>query len=1347
MSTDTSEKGLETIIVDYLRDVNGYDQGQSSDFDPALGLDTARLEAFLFATQRKKVEQSGIFSSPSKKKAFFERVRDKISQRGVLDVLNKGIQHGTHTFTLYYPVPDAANEEAKRQYAENRFCVIRQLHFSNKKPKDSIDVAIFINGLPIITMELKNNLTKQDVDHAVKQYQTDRNPKELLFAPKRCAVHFAVDDQEVKMCAELRGEKSWFLPFNKGLKNPDDPLGRDDGAGNPVNPNGLKTDYLWHNILEKRQLSRIIEQFAQVVTEIDEETGISTEKCIWPRYHQLDVVQRLVTDSLDPATGKKFLIQHSAGSGKSNSITWLAFSLSNIKRADGSPQFDSILVVTDRVNLDRQIRNNILAFVDNASIVGWADKSQTLKSELKAGKKIIITTVHKFPIIMKTIGTELRNRRFAIIIDEAHSSQSGSMATDLNRVLSGLGCQKVKIEDNEDGLNVYLQEVVEGKKMAPNANFYAFTATPKNKTLEAFGTPYVDDEGETRFRPYHNYSMKQAIEEGFILDVLKNYTTYQSFYRIKKAAVDDPEFEKNQSQKKLRYWVESRPETVAKKAEIMVGHFHDKVAPVLGGQARAMIVTAGVERAIDFYNEVKKLLKQRNSPYKAIIAFSGDKKLGTLTVNEAYFNKFPSSKIEKEFRTGDYRFLIVADKFQTGYDEPLLCAMYVDKPLKDVKTVQTLSRLNRAKPGKKTFILDFVNNAEDIQADFQRYYRTTLLSGETDPNKLNDLVEIVEDAHIYSDAQLNDFNKKFWEGADRDKLDPILDQSAELFKAIPSDDTKIAVKSAMKKFVRTYEFLVTILPSASVEWQKRSTFYRFLLGKLPKLQQEDWTEGLIEAVSYQSYRSQNQGTIDITLDNENTTIDPVPTATAKVGIPPIEMERVSVIVDLFNSVLGNFDFKDEDLVRLQFDKVVDAVTTDDTVIDAVINNDQDVAFQSVENATIQAFAQVAEASNELATKFWQNQDNLQSNIYHAIFNQIMDKVNPSYDEIDLIKKMKADLEADFANFCGKCYRELNEVLNVFFKTVNAETTDNLDGLNNSLRRTLNFIYRAENSRDEDRRDRFRTLVTQYEAFLRKLYYLREGKEFVCDKSSGFVEIAKQFPDLKKLYNNQNPKNAPFNQYYQMVYDWRNMDSHTAPKLPEAELPAAIHIIVAMYVYATMVSVTDLEMGGNIDLDIPGNIIKPDIKFYLWEAKDAAESRGKFNESLLVGACVGPEHLEWIAKNGIYNIRAFGDRKGAIIPTESQTNSVSHLLLYNLENPSQYWYFEVASEVKFANAAVMKTLGYPRDMEPENQYFLYSLTKQLDAPEIDPMKLVAQFQPEVYYPGAPVFIPKDKSPIK
>lgn len=1181
LPTDTTERPLEDLIVNYLRDVNCYEQGVSDDYEPEWGFDRRRLEAFLIATQRSKVEQSGIFSTPQKRKAFFERVRSEISKRGVIDVLRNGVKHGIgFEFTLYYPLPDSNNPSAQRQYEANRFVVIRQLHFSEGTPNESIDIVLFINGLPVVTLELKNQLSRQDAECAVKQY-CERDARELIFAPKRVAVHFAVDDEVVMMCTELRGNKSWFLPFNKGLKDPTDHLGRADGAGNPVNPNGLKTDYLWRDILSKKRLSTIIEQYARVIKKKNERTGRNEEKCIWPRYHQLDVVTRLENEALHNSdTGHRYLIQHSAGSGKSNSITWLAMRLAEIKDANNNTGFfNSVIVVTDRVNLDGQIRANINAFIDPKmkSIVGAATSSTELKDALEAGKKIIVTTVHKFPYIMKTVGTDLKDKRFAIIIDEAHSSQNGSMATALNRVMAGLGAPPVEgnIEDDEDALNALLSEVIEGKRMATNANFYAFTATPKNKTLETFGVPFEED-GKVKHKPFHNYSMKQAIEEGFILDVLKNYTTYHSFHRIRKKTDDATgEFDRDQAQKKLHYWVESRPETVAKKAEIMVGHFHEKVRHILGGEARAMIVTSGIERAIDYFREVNRLLAERQSPYKAIVAFTGDKLIDGVNHTEESLNGFPSSKIEDTFASGDYRFLIVADKFQTGYDEPLLCAMYVDKGLSNVKTVQTLSRLNRAVPNKKTFVLDFFNSTEDVQRDFQQYFRTTILSGETDVNKLNDFIDLIDSSAIYTGSEVARFNHLFWSGAERDTLDPILDTVVERFKETLTDEQKIEVKSAIKGFVRTYDFLVTLLPSGSVEMEKLYTFLRFLVLKLPKLPREDWTEGLIESVSYNAYRSQKQGENNIMLENENGEVAPVPTGTARVGIDEPDLISLDEVVDEFNQTFGNIKWQNEDAVRRQVSELAEAVSKDQTVINSSRNSDIETASQDIEDSIRSNIGTLSEGYNEFFLQFWSNED-IQRRAIGLITEQVLRNINPPYDEAEIISKMRTDLEADFSQLCGVYYRSLDEVLNVMFKVINAETTENLDGLNNILRKRFNLIYRAQ-QQEGDNRDHFNILLSRYEAFLKKLYYLREGREFESSgHHSGLVDIVRQFRSLQGLYRNPDSRYANFKQYYEMLYNWRNEDTHTAPVLEETHLPAAIHILVAMYAYATMISVSDIE---------------------------------------------------------------------------------------------------------------------------------------------------------------------------
>ena len=829
MPTDISEKGLETILVEYLRDKQGYEQGVSDDYKKQYGVDTERVKRFILSTQKEKTVTTGCFANDNEERKFFTRLSAELTKRGVSDVLRKGFRYISELFDMYYPLPSELNPTAKKYYEKNIFCVTRQLFYSANNT-DSIDVMLSLNGLPIMTMELKNHYTDQTIENAIKQYQNDRNPKEdtsaLLLMKKRCAVHFAVDDDLIMMCTELCGKSSWFLPFNKGVNG---------GAGNPANPTGIRTSYLWEDILGKHSLSDILENYAQVVKKKkrvkDKKTGkkkdVEKELVIWPRYHQLDAVRQMLDATRKGGVGQKFLIQHSAGSGKSNSITWLAYQLVGL--LDGTtPLLDSVIVVTDRINLDSQIRDNINAFKRLKNIVEWADSSATLKDALKDGKKIIITIVHKFQYILEAIGTDLKDKRFGIIIDEAHSSQNGSLSAKMNMGLSGNVATDGK--DLEDKLNA----IIEGRKMVKNANYYAFTATPKAKTLEMFGTPHTKSDGEIEHTPFHEYTMKQAIEEGFIMDVLKNYTTYASFYKIVKTVEDDPEFDKKQAQKKLRAWVERQPETIHQKAAIIVNHFHTMVINKgkMGGEARAMVVTSGILRAIDFYYEINRLLEERKSPYKAIVAFSGTKEYNGKQVTEADINGFPSKDIEDNVEEDPYRILVVANKFQTGYDQPLLHSMYVDKMLTDVMAVQTLSRLNRCHPKKiDTFVLDFANDEETIKAAFQKYYKTTILSRESDPNKLNDYISAIEEANIYTDDEVGTLNEKYWNGVSRQELDPIVNLAVDRFKAL-DENKQISCKSSIKGFLRTYPFIAAVTSYKSLEWEKLNTYFMLLVHKV-----------------------------------------------------------------------------------------------------------------------------------------------------------------------------------------------------------------------------------------------------------------------------------------------------------------------------------------------------------------------------------------------------------------------------------------------------------------------------------------------------------------------------------
>ena len=760
-----------------------------------------QFAAFLRAAQPEAAESLGLGEDGPTRRKFLARLQGEISKRGTIDVLRHGIKHGAHDLDLFYGTPSAENEKATALFEQNCFTVTRQLRYSRDETQLAIDMGLFINGLPVFTFELKNSLTKQTVDDAVWQYKKDRNPREKLFEFGRCVAHFAVDESEVRFCTHLKGKASWFLPFNRGY---------DDGAGNPPNPNGLKTDYLWRDVLTRESLTNILENYAQVVEQKDEKTGKKRKVQIWPRYQQLDVVRKLLADAEANGIGKRYLIQHSAGSGKSFSIAWLAHQLIGLQK-DEADVFDSIIVVTDRRILDKQIRDTIRQYAQVGATVGAVTKgSRQLREFIETGKKIIISTIQKFPFILDEIGNEQRGRHFAIVIDEAHSSQGGRTSAAMARALSEAGEE----ETYEDQVN----RLMESRKLLPNASYFAFTATPKNKTLEIFGDPDEQADGAVKHHAFHSYTMKQAIQEGFILDVLKHYTPVESYYKLAKVIEDDPEFDVKKAQKELRRFVEGHDHAIRLKAEIMVDHFHDQVLAQnkIGGEARAMVVTNGIERAIQYYHAISDYLTQRKSRYEAIVAFSGDYEFAGQKVSEASMNGFPSSKIADKIRGDPYRFLVCADKFQTGYDEPLLHMMYVDKTLSGIKAVQTLSRLNRAHPKKHdVFVLDFLNDTDTIRDSFARFYRTTILSDETDPNKLHDLQADLDGAQVYSPEQIDDFVELYLGGADRDQLDPILDACVVAYLNDLDEDGQVDFKGKAKGFVRTYGFFLPSCPTAT----------------------------------------------------------------------------------------------------------------------------------------------------------------------------------------------------------------------------------------------------------------------------------------------------------------------------------------------------------------------------------------------------------------------------------------------------------------------------------------------------------------------------------------------------
>lgn len=849
--------------------------GLPVDFDPAFALDTRLFWEFLETTQGKELAKLKAREPNDWQRKILERLDRMVKKHGILHLLKRGLQFEDVFLALMYPSPLASSAaKVAENFAANIFSVTRQVRYSQANPLEEIDMVIFLNGLPLITLELKNAWTGQTARyHGQKQYRSNRDSTQPLLQFGRALVHMAVDTDEVYMATKLAGPSTFFLPFNKG---------HEQGAGNPPNPNGHKTAYLWEEVFTRESLAGIIQHF--VLLEGKATDPLSKKNLIFPRYHQLEVVRRLLSHVATTGVGHSYLIQHSAGSGKSNSITWAAYQLIDTYPATegltGSkgmdkPLFDSVIVVTDRRLLDKQLRDNIKDFSEVKNIVAPAYSSADLKSALESGKKVIITTIQKFPFIIDGIA-DLSGKRFAVIIDEAHSSQSGSAHDNMNRAMGAGDADP----DEEDPQELILR-AMQSRKMRGNASYFAFTATPKNTTLEKFGEKQPDGS----FRPFHLYSMQQAIEEGFILDVLANYTTYRSYYEIQKSIADNPLFDTAKAQKKLRAYVERSQQTINAKAEIMLDHFLEHiVAPgKLHGKAKAMVVTQNIESAIRYYKALKKAIADRADPIKILIAFSGEKGVDGITHTEAEMNGFAETDTRDKFDTDEYRILVVANKYLTGFDQPKLAAMYVDKKLQHVLAVQALSRLNRSAPrlGKRTedlFVLDFFNTAEEIKAAFDPFFTVTTLSAATDVNVLHELKGVLDQVGVYEWDEVEDFVSRFFLNEDAQTLSPIIDRAADRFdKQLDLDDKdKIDYKIKARQFVKIYGQMASIMPFEVVEWEKLFWFLKFLVPKLKiKDPAQDQLDELLESVDLASYGLQRSKlNHSIELDPEAAELDP-----------------------------------------------------------------------------------------------------------------------------------------------------------------------------------------------------------------------------------------------------------------------------------------------------------------------------------------------------------------------------------------------------------------------------------------------------------------------------------------
>ncbi|MEZ4601217.1 MAG: DEAD/DEAH box helicase family protein [Syntrophotaleaceae bacterium] len=862
---------------------------------------------------------------------IIQRLYKELDLRGALDVLRNGfVDYGIRFQMAFFKPESGLNPDTLKLYGQNSLKITRQLYYSDKS-RNSVDLALSLNGLPVATLELKNHFTGQTAGNAKRQYARDRDNRELLFAfKKRALVHFAVDPDEVYMTTRLDGNRTYWLPFNKGCGN---------GKGNPANPSGYKTSYLWEEVLTRDSWLDIIQRFIHLQTEAYEFDGVvkKSEKMIFPRYHQLDSVRKLTSDAKATGAGKNYLIQHSAGSGKSNSIAWLAYRLSSLHNERDERIFDSLIVVTDRKVLDNQLQNTIYQFEHKTGVVQKVDKdSSQLAAAIGYGTHIIITTLQKFPFVIEKV-EDLPDRKYAVIIDEAHSSQGGEASKKMKEVLSSRSLDAAVEDeqddfDDEDAINAEVEKSCAARGRQRNISFFAFTATPKHKTLAVFGTPGTEDKPQ----PFHLYSMRQAIEEGFILDVLKNYTTYDLYFKLTKAIEDDPLLNKKKAAQAIGKYVSLHPHNLAQKTEVIVEHFRQVVAKKIGGRAKAMLVTGSRLHAKRYYDEFNRYIKAREyTDIKVLVAFSGrvvddDFPEG---VAEPSLTGYGERELPEIFAKDEYKILIVADKYQTGFDQPLLHTMYVDKKLSGVKAVQTLSRLNRTCPGKDdTFVLDFVNDRETILSSFQPYYEITTVASEPDPNHLYDLKGKLDEKQIYWQSEIEAFARVYFKDSrrltakDQSYLYAYIDPAVDRFRAIEKEDEKDEFKKSLRTWTNLYSFLAQIMPFTEPDFEKFYAYAKLLQTKLPKKDLAE-TLRLDDEVALEYYRLQkiSDGSIELQKD-EVGELDGLSEAGIKRSME--EKAVLSEIIDILNERFGtNFEQAD----KLFFDQIEAELVLDETL--------------------------------------------------------------------------------------------------------------------------------------------------------------------------------------------------------------------------------------------------------------------------------------------------------------------------------------------------------------------------------------------------------------------------------
>lgn len=968
----TSEKNFEDD-VEAILGLGGWRTFASNaeaqaDYDRKAALKVDSLVEFVQKTQPEEwAKIEGLYGARTRER-FVKRLVDELephdNRGGVVNVLRHGIRMapGAHFRLCFFEPATKKNPDAWGRYRANRFEVVRQLRYGTL-PDDidnSVDIVLFLNGIPVVTMELKNNLTGQRTEHAVRQYKTDRSPKEPLFKPNRRAiVHFAFDSETVEMCTWLANGKSQFLPFNKGNGK--------NGAGNPPNPNGYRTEYLYRQILSPASLLDIIQRFARV--EYDASTKAMT-KIIFPRFHQLDAVRKLVADAQRQGAGRSYLIQHSAGSGKSNTIAWLAHHLQSLHDADDVPVFDTVVILTDRRNLDAQLSETIDSVEHKRGVVvriREEDGSAGLREALNSGAQIITSTIQKFPYICSE--TKVSGRRFAVIIDEAHSSQSGKANAKMKLALLDRDLDPDEPWDDEDELAKEMKE----QGTIPNLSFFAFTATPKAATLEVFGTRddacKRDANGILIPRPFHLYSMKQAIDEGFILDVLENYTCFESYFKLVKTIADDPKYKEMKANRALMGIVDWNPAMIGQKAQIIVEHFMNDVEGVLGGKAKAMVVTWSRPMAYRLYLAMADYIKQQRYACQIMVAFSGTLDVDGEEVTEAKVNGVPEARTAELFDSDEKRIIVCANKFQTGFDQPKLCAMYVDKMLTGVAAVQTLSRLNRtcSIPGKRTFVVDFANTWDAIRASFSDYYEATQLDAATDPDVIYNLIERLDGYRVYDPSEVEAVAAAYFDepdpGAVLRKIEPKLQPAVDRWQAL-DDAPKREFKALLRKFLRSYSFITQMISLGDADLHRFFVYSGFLVKKL--FLDTGSTPDLRDKVELEYLRIEDKGTHAIKLESTE-----LHNGGANAGVSKEEEEeRLSVLIDHLNEAFGAEWTEADKIIKACADKICE----DEEFVAKARTNSMGDLRAVFGDVMMRALATILSDSQDMFEKFNENPD-------------------------------------------------------------------------------------------------------------------------------------------------------------------------------------------------------------------------------------------------------------------------------------------------------------------------------------------------------------------------------------